>query len=58
MVVFPTETLELPSDGMAAAGVSAFGFGGTNAHAVLTRGSRQCEAIPPPVAMLPSSAGL
>ena len=33
-VVFPTEMVSLKSDGDVVAGVSSFGFGGTNAHAV------------------------
>jgi acyl transferase domain-containing protein len=34
-LVFPTETIAWPSPGLRRASVNSFGFGGTNAHAVL-----------------------
>eukprot|EP00667_Euglena_gracilis_P000082 EG_transcript_82 len=48
--LFPTASLALPSDGHTVAGISSFGFGGTNAHLVLRQAGAPVRAADAPAA--------
>ncbi|GAB2883510.1 type I polyketide synthase [Streptomyces mayteni] len=50
----PTESAAWHSEGPRIAGLSAFGFGGTNAHVVLTEAPRAAETTAEPAADRPS----